>query len=152
MMKAFIKKIFFTLPLLALAIVLQAQQPEQILKASGSPANPKVPVSWNRYNDYAAITEICKKLANAYPDLVKLESMGKSHLGKEMWVMTISDFKKGDPGRKPAMYIDGNIHSNESIFRTYWKIKPFTLPQRSTRMPGTILSTRQIRPILHVQE
>lgn len=112
-MKAFLKKIFFTISLFVLAITSQAQQPEQFLKASGSPANPKVPVSWNRYNDYAAITEICKKLAKAYPDLVKLESMGKSHLGKELWVMTISDLKKGDPGRKPAMYIDGNIHSNE---------------------------------------
>lgn len=112
-MKTIITKIFLTLSLLALAIALQAQQPDQIMKASGSPANPKVPVSWNRYNDYAAITEICKKLANAYPDLVKLESMGKSYLGKEMWVMTISDFKKGDPSKKPAMYIDGNIHSNE---------------------------------------
>lgn len=112
-MKAFSKKIFFTISLFVLAITSQAQQPEQFLKASGSPANPKVPVSWNRYNDYAAITEICKKLAKAYPDLVKLESMGKSHLGKELWVLTISDLKKGDPGRKPAMYIDGNIHSNE---------------------------------------
>ncbi|MEJ7694587.1 M14 family metallopeptidase [Daejeonella sp.] len=70
-------------------------------------------MSWNRYNDYAAITEICKKLVKAYPDLVKLESMGKSFLGKDMWVMTISDFKKGDPSKKPAIYIDGNIHSNE---------------------------------------
>lgn len=112
-MKLTIKKILFTLPILAIAIALKAQQPDQILKASGSPANPKVPMSWNRYNDYAAITEVCKKLVKAYPDLVKLESMGKSFLGKDMWVMTISDFKNGDPSKKPAMYIDGNIHSNE---------------------------------------
>lgn len=112
-MKLNIKKIFLTLPAMAMAISLFAQQPEQILKASGSPANPKVPMSWNRYYDYAAITEVCKKLAKAHPDLVKLESMGKSYLGKEMWVMTISDFKKGNSSQKPAMYIDGNIHSNE---------------------------------------
>ncbi len=112
-MKLFINKLLFTLPLLAFSFALLAQQPEQILKASGSPANPKVHMSWNRYNDYAAISGICKKLAQAYPDLVKVESMGKSFLGKEMWVMTISDFKKGDPSKKPAMYIDGNIHSNE---------------------------------------
>jgi hypothetical protein len=112
-MKKFIKNILFTLPALLIGTVLFAQQPEQIMKASGSPANPKVPMSWNRYNDYAAITEVCKKLAKAYPDLVKVESMGKSFMGKEMWVMTISDFKTGDPSKKPAMYIDGNIHSNE---------------------------------------
>jgi hypothetical protein len=112
-MKIILKNIVLTLSATALAISLFAQQPEQILKASGSPANPKVPISWNKYYDYAAITEICKKLAKAHPDLVKLESMGKSHLGKDLWVMTVSDFKTGDPSKKPAMYIDGNIHSNE---------------------------------------
>lgn len=112
-MKLSIIKVLFTLPVLVIALLVQAQQPEQILKASGSPSNPKVPMSWNRYNDYAAITEVCKKLAKAYPDLVKLESIGKSFQGKDIWVITISDFKKGDPGKKPAMYIDGNIHSNE---------------------------------------
>ena len=71
-MKKFIKNILFTLPVLVIGTVLFAQQPEQIMKASGSPANPKVPMSWNRYNDYAAITEVCKKLAKAYPDLVRL--------------------------------------------------------------------------------
>jgi hypothetical protein len=59
-MKAFLKKIFFTISLFVMATTLQAQQVEQFLKASGSPANPKVSVSWNRYNDYSAITEICK--------------------------------------------------------------------------------------------
>ncbi|RYG46038.1 MAG: peptidase M14, partial [Chitinophagaceae bacterium] len=102
----------------AAALILQtgmalAQKPENILAAAGSPPNPKVPVSWNRYYDYEAIKEICQKLAAAHPDLVKLESMGKSFQGKEMWIMTITDTKAGSADKKPAMYIDGNIHSNE---------------------------------------
>ncbi|MXV17987.1 M14 family metallopeptidase [Hufsiella ginkgonis] len=111
-MKNFFIKLTFTL-LLAGSYAAYAQLPENILKASGSPANPKVPMAWNRYYDYTAITDVCKKLAAAYPNLVKVESMGKSFTGKEMWVMTITDFKTGDASRKPAMYIDGNIHSNE---------------------------------------
>lgn len=90
-----------------------AQKPENILAAAGSPPNPKVSVSWNKYYDYAGITDIVKKLAAAHPDLVKLESMGKSFQGKDLWVLTISDLKKGNADKKPAMYIDGNIHSNE---------------------------------------
>src|ERR1700741_1010940 len=89
------------------------QNAGQIFKAAGSPVNPKVQVSWNKYNDHAGITEICKKIAAAYPDLAKLESIGKSFKGREMWVLTITDFKKGNPDKKPGMYIDGNIHSNE---------------------------------------
>ena len=83
------------------------------LRAIGSPANPKVKMAWNHYNDYAMITKFCQDLAKAYPDLVKVESMGKSYQGKEMWVLTISDTKTGNVARKPGFYIDGNIHSNE---------------------------------------
>lgn len=90
-----------------------SQTPAQLFKAAGSPVNPKVAMSWNRYNDHAGITEICKKIAAAYPDLVKLESLGKSFKGRDIWCLTITDFKKGDPNKKPGMYIDGNIHSNE---------------------------------------
>lgn len=90
-----------------------AQTREQMFKAAGSPVNPKVSVTWNKYYDHAGIGEICKKIAAAYPELAKLQSIGKSYLGKDLWCLTITDFKKGDPDHKPAMYIDGNIHSNE---------------------------------------
>ena len=96
------------------SMAVQAQQPNQVFKGAGSPLNPKVPMSWNRYNDHAGITDICKKIAAAHPDICKLESIGKSYQGRDLWCLTISDFKKGgDANRKPAMYIDGNIHSNE---------------------------------------
>jgi hypothetical protein len=90
-----------------------AQNTDFIFKAAGSPENPKVQVAWNRYNTHAGITDICKRLAAAHPDVVQLGSIGKSFQGREMWVMTITDFKKGKPEDKPALYIDGNIHSNE---------------------------------------
>jgi len=90
-----------------------AQNADGVFRAAGSPENPKVQVSWNHYNNHAGITDICKKLAAAYPDLVQLGTIGKSFQGREMWVLTITDFKKGKPEEKPALYIDGNIHSNE---------------------------------------
>jgi hypothetical protein len=105
----FIITIFFVLAVTQ----LQAQQPNQIFKAAGTPANPKVTVSWNKYYDHGGITEICKKIAAAYPDLAKLESIGKSFEGRDIWMLTVTNFKKGDEKTKPGMYIDGNIHSNE---------------------------------------
>jgi len=92
---------------------INAQTQGQFFKASGSPVNPKVTISWNRYNDHAGITDICKKIAAAWPQLAKLESIGKSYNGRDIWCLTITDFKKGDAAKKPGMYIDGNIHSNE---------------------------------------
>ena len=82
-------------------------------QAAGSPLNPKVQVSWNRYHTNAGLEKICRDIAKAWPQLAKLESIGKSVGGRDIWVLTISDFKKGDPGRKPAMWVDGNIHGNE---------------------------------------
>ena len=108
-----IKNISIGLIILFSFVTAGAQNVDQAFKASGSPANPKVPISWNKYYDYGGITEICKKIAAAYPGLVKLESIGKSFKGKEMWVLTITDFKSGAAEKKPGIYIDGNIHSNE---------------------------------------
>lgn len=91
----------------------EAQVTEGVFPAAGSPANPKVNASWNKYYNYQGITELSKALADAHPDLIKRESIGKSYEGRDIWLLTVSNFNEGNPDRKPAMYIDGNIHSNE---------------------------------------
>lgn len=83
------------------------------LKALGAPNNPKVEIIWNRYYDQKEIGEICRRIANAYPKLATFSSIGKSYEGRDIWLLTISNSEKGDPDKKPAMYIDGNIHGNE---------------------------------------
>ncbi len=83
------------------------------LEALGSPPDPKVAVMWDRYYDHEKIGEIGRRLAAAHPEYVKLSSIGKSFQGKELWLLTVTNFKVGDADKKPAMYIDGNIHSNE---------------------------------------
>ncbi|MCL2738149.1 MAG: M14 family metallopeptidase [Bacteroidales bacterium] len=85
----------------------------QYFKASGTPVNPKVKVSWNRYHTNAGIEAICKEMVKAYPHLVRLQSIGKSVGNRDIWVLTVSDFSKGNPDRKPAMWVDANIHGNE---------------------------------------
>jgi len=96
----------FSLPALS-------QEGEFFFKAAGSPANPKVQVSWNKYYTNAGITDFCKRLAVAYPDLVTLGSIGKSYQGREINILTVSDKKAGNPDLKPGYWIDGNIHSIE---------------------------------------
>ncbi len=91
----------------------QSSNPEHFFRAAGTPHNPKVNVAWNRYYSPSGIADIMKKIAAAYPDLAKLESIGKSYEGRDLWLLTITNFKEGNADRKPAIYIDGNIHSNE---------------------------------------
>ena len=99
--------------LLSLSVNVSAQNDNLFYGASGSPANPKVVASWNKYYTYAGVKDLCTKLAAAYPGLCKMESMGKSYQGRDMIVLTISDTRAGNPDNKPGYWIDGNIHSIE---------------------------------------
>ena len=83
------------------------------IRAIGSPANPKVKMSWDNYHDYAQVTQLGRDLVKAYPNLVKMESVGKSYEGRDLWVLTISDFNSDKVENKPGFYIDGGIHANE---------------------------------------
>jgi len=82
-------------------------------KGLGAPAHAKVPVAWNRYYDHSGITDICKRLAAEHPGLCRLETIGDSYAGRDIWALTITDFGVGEPAKKAGYYIDGNIHSNE---------------------------------------
>ena len=83
------------------------------LKALGAPNNPRVEIAWNRYYDWKEIGDICQRLAKAYPNLVRHGSIGKSFEGRDLHLLTVTNFETGKDTEKPAMYIDGNIHSNE---------------------------------------
>ncbi len=84
-----------------------------IYQPQGAPADPKVPMSWNKYRDHGEISEVLQKLAKAFPKLSRLQSLGKSYGGRDMWVLTITNSEKGQENDKPAMWIDGGIHANE---------------------------------------
>ncbi len=81
--------------------------------ALGVSAERKVQVAWNRYYDHAGLTAILVRLRRAFPELTRLHSIGKSSQGREIWCLEVTARNVGEPDRKPAMYIDGNIHGNE---------------------------------------
>ncbi len=112
MKKYYSRLLIFSLVLVS-PLALSAQNAELFFKAAGSPAHPKVQASWNKYYTYDGITDLCRNLAKAYPDLVTMESAGKSYKGRDIIALTITDKKNGDADHKPGFYIDGNIHSNE---------------------------------------
>lgn len=90
-----------------------AQDHSAGLRAIGTPHNPKVTMSWNKYHNLDEIADFCNRLAKAYPDLVSVEVIGKSYEKRDILAMTITDLKAGKPEHKPAFYIQANIHSNE---------------------------------------
>ena len=106
-------RFFFFIVTLIMPALLNAQKIPDFFKSAGSPVNPKVNIVWNRYYTYEGLTHLCQEIAGAYPGLAKMESIGKSYQGRDIWVMTITSFKAAQPADKPGFYIDGNIHSNE---------------------------------------
>ena len=112
-MKLYTYTIQSLLLLFIFPLAMNAQTSKEIFKATGSPANPKVEVAFNRYYTSEGLAAIGKKIMKAYPDLVKMQSIGKSTEGRDIWMLAITNYKKGDADRKPGFYVDGNIHSNE---------------------------------------
>jgi len=112
-MKTHNRIILLIVIMLMVPLAINAQKTEDIFRAAGSPHNPKVQISFNKYYTSEGLAAISKKIADAHPNLVRRQSIGKSTEGRDIWMMAITNYKVGDADRKPGFYIDGNIHSNE---------------------------------------
>ena len=47
------------------------------------------------------------------PDLVTVESYGRSHEGRDLWLVTVTDAATGRHDTKPAHWVDASIHAVE---------------------------------------
>ena len=78
----------------------------------GDPIDSHVHMTW------AALTLEVNGWADDYPDIVDLADVGKSELGKSLWVVRISDWSmetKANGSAKEIVYIDGGHHGNEYL-------------------------------------
>ena len=72
---------------------------------------------------YDALTQLLRDYAQARPGLIELRSLGKSHEGRDIWVVVITQTATGADVDKPAFWVDGNIHAAELTASTaclYW--------------------------------
>jgi murein tripeptide amidase MpaA len=70
-------------------------------------------IDFNRFYRYADLTRLLKALARENPNLLHLESIGKSREGRDVWLVTVTNFDTGPDSEKPAMWVDGNLHAPE---------------------------------------
>lgn len=62
------------------------------------------------YLGYEALTRQLRAWAEAFPEVVRLESLGQTPEGREIWRLTVGP----EPERvRPAVWVDGNMHSGE---------------------------------------
>ena len=79
---------------------------------------PGEPVDNHIFMSYAALTQEVSDWANENPDIVELSSIGQSYLGRELWMVVLSDWTmetKFNGDAKEMIYIDGGHHGNEYL-------------------------------------
>jgi hypothetical protein len=112
-MKKYYRIVLMTAMAVMITATSTAQSPDLFFRAAGTPVNPKVTMSWNRYYTNAGIADFCNRLAKAYPNLVTISSAGKSVQGRDMTYLTVTE-KNGVPDtHKPGYYVGANVHSIE---------------------------------------
>lgn len=70
-------------------------------------------IDFSEYFDFAQLTRHLRALADAWPALASLESLGHSWRGREIWALTLTNTATGPHHEKPAFYIDAHIHAEE---------------------------------------
>ena len=96
------KKILF----LALIISIAASVPAETAKVT-------VPLRFDHYYTLEQVYEAVQTLNKAYPEMTRLEEVGKSEEGRPIYALTVNNPKTGPALDKPGIYVDGNIHGNE---------------------------------------
>jgi murein tripeptide amidase MpaA len=68
---------------------------------------------FDRFVRYDELTDRLRALATEHPDLVTLESYGRSYEGRDLWLVTVTEAATGAHDTKPAHWVDANIHATE---------------------------------------
>lgn len=68
-------------------------------------------IAFDRYYRYDEFTTLLRAFVAEFPNLAKIESIGKSHEGRDIWLLTIT--AGGNDKDKPAFWCDANIHASE---------------------------------------
>jgi hypothetical protein len=52
-------------------------------------------VHFDKFYRYNELTRLLKEYARENPNLIRLESIGKSHEGRDVWLITATNFQSG---------------------------------------------------------
>ena len=85
----------------------------------GAPARTgtrqNIEINFTRYHSYEEVTEILESVAEAFPEISVLHSIGKTYEGRDVWALKISDNPaEYEPDEAEVLYI-GMHHAREWI-------------------------------------
>ena len=114
-MKAINKYFRYTfIAILSLLTVNIAYTQDKLQKsAGGDHGEMDYRINWKKYYTYDEWTGIMKELQQKYPSICDIGSIGKSMMGREQYLLTITNKSTGNHTDKTAIWVDGAIHGNE---------------------------------------
>jgi murein tripeptide amidase MpaA len=76
-------------------------------------AQTVAPLPFDHILRHEELTTLLRQWADARPELVQLESLGKTPQGRDLWFLTLTSKATGPALEKPALVVDGNMHATE---------------------------------------
>jgi murein tripeptide amidase MpaA len=70
-------------------------------------------LNFNHFFTNEELLNLLNEWVAAYPNLIQVSSIGNSHEGKPIWLLTLTNRSTGVDLDKPAVWIDSNIHATE---------------------------------------
>ncbi len=108
--------------------------------ASGAEAN--FPAKDSRYHNYPEMVAEIMAAQSAYPDLVKISSIGKSYKGRDIWIAEVTGHVSVD-APKPEVLVDALHHAREHLTteQALYLLKVLTTQYAGPIRPSTGSST-----------
>lgn len=100
-------------------------------------------LKFNTYYRYADLTAIVQGLAEQFPALCRVHSIGKSYEGRDIWCLTLTHSATGPDLDKPAFWVDANIHATEvspsacALYATHKILTGYGNDEKLTRLLDT---------------
>jgi len=100
------------------ALCIVGNFPEQAVQLSaqevrGSDPLHRLDLTWDRWLSHEEIGQRMDLMARTWPEFLTFSSIGESHEGRELWMMTINNPDTGPELSKAGMYIEADVHGNE---------------------------------------
>jgi hypothetical protein len=105
--------ILLALAMLAATFSPLAAQKKLQANLSGHHGEMDFVINWKQVYSYDECVKILFDLQKKYPDLCSIQSIGKSRMGRDQYLLTITAESTGKDTDKPALWMDGVIHGNE---------------------------------------
>lgn len=92
----------------------------------------------DKYYRYAELTQLLLDWRERHPNLLEVESIGRSYEGRDLWGVTMTNAATGPANEKPAYHIDANIHAGEItgsavvLYTINWLLANYGTERRAT--------------------